>query len=150
MSSWRLTRVSASDLPAFEPDADLAVDDAASRVVGAWFAFAESAIERIDRAGATVSDAQLWPEHFDLATIVQLPGGSQVNVGFSTGDAFSDEPYVYVGPHDLTALGSDDFWNAPFGALRSYSMLAATGDPAGTVDAFIVDGLDRAGRRHRT
>jgi hypothetical protein len=139
-----------ADLPAFEPDADLAVDDAASRALGAWFAFAEAAIERIDRAGATVSDAQLWPEHFDLAATVQLPRGSQVNVGFSPGDTHCDEPYVYVGPHDLMGLGFDDFWNAPFGALRSYSMLADAGDPAGAVDAFIVDGLDRAGRRHRT
>jgi hypothetical protein len=139
-----------ADLPSFEPDADLAVDDAASRALGAWFAFAEAAIERIGRAGATVGDAQLWPEHFDLATTVQLPGRSPVNVGFSPGDTYCDEPYVYVGPHDLIELASDDFWNAPFGALRRYSVLAATGDPAGAVDSFIVDGLDRAGRSQRT
>ena len=52
-------------------------------------------------APRTMSEAQLWPEHFDLAVDVELAGGRHVNVGFSPGDRFSDEPYVYVGPQDI-------------------------------------------------
>ena len=41
---------------------------------------------------------QLWPEHFDAGTTVSVPGRDKVNVGFSPGDAFEAEPYVYLGP----------------------------------------------------
>jgi hypothetical protein len=129
------------DLPPFEPDADLAVDAAASLALGAWYAFGDAALARIEVAGATASEAQLWPEHFDLAVTLTLASGAGVNVGFSPGDGASAEPYVYVGPHDTT--GRDDpFWNAPFGALRTYGDVLAGTD----VDAFIADGLARAGR----
>ena len=41
-----------------------------------------------------------------------------MNLGFSPGDGDHDEPYVYVGPHDVTSLDRDDpYWNAPFGAV---------------------------------
>ena len=36
-------------------------------------------------------------------------------MGFSPGDTFSPEPYLYVGPHDAGSL-SDPFWNAPLWA----------------------------------
>lgn len=135
-----------ADLPDFRPDADLAVDDAASLALGAWYAFADAALIRIDRAHTKVSAAQLWPEHFDLASVVHTSRAS-VNVGFSAGDGFSAEPYAYIGPHDLTAVVGDDFWNAAFGAMRTYHDLTATTDPAHAVDAFIAEGLERGGRR---
>jgi hypothetical protein len=129
------------DLPRFEPDAELAVDAAASVALGAWYAYGDAALARIDVADATVTEAQLWPEHFDLAVAVTLASGAGVNVGFSPGDPSVSEPYVYVGPHDMT--GRDDaFWNASFGAVRTYSDVLAGVD----VDAFVADGLVRAGR----
>ena len=128
-----------ADLPPFEPDADLAVDAAASLALGDWFAFGDAALARLAVEGASVSEAQLWPEHFDLAVVVTMPGGAGVNVGFSPGDSYSPEPYAYVGPHDR-ALLDDPFWNAPFGAVRTSSELA--GDPA-AADAFLAAGLSR-------
>jgi hypothetical protein len=62
----------------------------------------------------------LWPEHFDVAVTVD-----DVNYGASSGDAFSEKPYAYVGPHRLR---DGDFWNAPFGAavlMRSLPTVAA-------------------------
>jgi hypothetical protein len=59
----------------------------------------------------------LWPEHFDVGITV-----GEVNYGVSLGDAFLDEPYMYVGPHKPR---SGAFWNAPFGAAQP---LAATID----------------------
>jgi hypothetical protein len=52
-------------------------------------------------APGAVSEAQLWPEHFDVAVVVELDG-QQAYVGFSPGDTVVSEPYVYVAPHDPT------------------------------------------------
>ena len=128
-----------ADLPPYEPDAALAVDAAASLALGAWYAFGDAALDRVALDGAAIGAALLWPEHFDIAVVVTLPGGAGVTLGFSPGDSFSSAPYAYVGPHDRTAL-DDPFWNAPFGALRSAADLA--GDEA-AVDAFLADGLAR-------
>ena len=130
-----------AELPPFEPDAVLAVDAAASLALGRWFAFGDAALARLRAEGPSVSEPELWPEHFDLAVVVKMPGGAGVNVGFSAGDAHSSEPYAYVGPHDMA--GRDDpFWNAPFGAVLTARKLA--GDPA-AADAFIAAGLSRLG-----
>jgi hypothetical protein len=135
------------DLPLFTPDDELAVDAPASLWLGGWYAFAGGHLERLaDRLPAgTVSEAQLWPEHFDHAVTVDV-GGEAVNVGFSPGDA-TMPPYVYVGPHDLAALDGG-YWNAPFGAALPHAeLLAATDVDTMTAD-FIDEGLRLlAGRR---
>lgn len=68
----------------------------------------------------------LWPEHFDVAITVD-----EVNYGVSLGDAYLDEPYMYVGPYKPR---TGPFWNAPFGAAQP---LAATVEE---VAAFFVEG----------
>ena len=88
----------------------------------------------------SVTEAQLWPEHFDLALTAEVPDGRRVNVGFSPGDTFSAEPYLYVGPHDAGSL-ADPFWNAPFGAYVTYEELRGRPDPATAADGFIIRGL---------
>ena len=135
-----------SDLPPFDADEDLEVDDAASRSLGRWYAFGDAALDRLRVAvppEGRVSEAQLWPEHFDLAVVVTLPGELDVNVGFSPGDEFSDQPYAYVGPHVAPPANDDPYWNAPFGAALPYGELAAAPDPHATVDRFIGEGLRR-------
>ena len=134
------------DLPPYEPDVGLAVDEQASLALGTWFAFGAAALARMVVDGGTISEAQLWPEHFDLAVVATLADGSGVNVGFSPGDSFSAEPYAYVGPHDLRRV-DQSFCNAPFGAVRTYAELAAAPDPAAAADAFIAEGLRRAAPR---
>jgi len=132
------------DLPPFAPDAELAVDRVASSALGSWYAFGDLVIERL-RAGfsaGTISEVQLWPEHFDLAVTVELDTSASVNVGFSPGDGFTADPYAYVGPHDIEGL-SGEYWNAPFGAFVSYGPLSGAGDPVASVLAFINEGLDR-------
>jgi hypothetical protein len=70
--------------------------------------------------GATA--AHIWPHHFDMATLITLPGtknGSPltVGVGLSPGDTSYPEPYWYVSPYpypdtaSLPALGSLGFWH---------------------------------------
>lgn len=130
------------DLPPFTPEARLAVDGAASRALGAWYAFGERVLDGLPAGeGRVVSAAQLWPEHFDLAVVVERTGAGGVNVGCSPGDDGHRDPYVYVGPHDLSGLDGD-FWNAPFGALLPYATLAAAPDPVATAIDFVATGLD--------
>ncbi len=88
--------------------------------------------------------ARLWPEHFDAAIEVQATADQRVNLGGSPGDGFNDEPYLYVGPWTADRPGDAEFWNAPFGAFRTWSQLAA--GPADVVIAgvaFLLDGYRR-------
>ena len=128
-----------TDLPPFTPDAALAVDAAASRWLGGWYAFGAIHLDRLGPLlPGRVSEAQLWPEHFDLAVVVDVGGGA--NIGFSPGDEAVPEPYVYVGPHDTSRL-DDDFWNAPFGAVLRHGELRAEADPGHMTTTFIDEGL---------
>ena len=64
-----------------------------------------------------------------------------MNLGFSPGDAFSDEPYVYVGPWGAARPGAAGYWNAPFGAVLTRSEVHGVDDGL----AFIRTGLDCLG-----
>lgn len=130
-----------NDVPELAPDESLQIDAAASRSLGEWYAFAERVIDTLARRiGGAVGEATLWPEHFDLASDVRLAGRRATNVGFSPGDAFSAEPYVYVGPDSMADL-TDRYWNAPFGALLGYSALRAAPDGFDRALAFVEEGL---------
>ena len=135
------------DLPPFAPDADLAVDHDSSAALGGWYAFAQGVLDRIETvlpAGSAVGEAQLWPEHFDLAVVVTVPGGAQVNVGFSPGDTFHADPYAYVGPHDTSGLDREDgYWNAAFGSFLGHAGLAAAADPEAEALRFVGEGFAR-------
>jgi hypothetical protein len=90
-----------ADLPPYRPGADLMVDAEASRALGRWYAFGHRVLTALAEQEPGLGEAQLWPEHFDLAAQVDLGGDNAVNVGFSPGDGFSPDPYLYVGPHDV-------------------------------------------------
>src|SRR6185503_16051883 len=94
------------DLPPFDTG-PLDVDRAASRVLAHWYEFAAPVM-------AEFPNAWIWPEHFDLGATVD----GRI-IGFSPGDSYNDEPYVYVGPRPAHA--DDGFWNAPFGAALTYT-----------------------------
>jgi hypothetical protein len=133
------------DLPAFEPERFLPVDERASAVLAAWFRFGDAVLAALrDRHGgrSDVGDTTLWPEHFDIALTVTLAGDRGVNVGCSPGDTFSAVPYAYVGPWEREGL-DDPFWNAPFGATLRYDELRAAVDPAARAGEFFDDALRR-------
>jgi hypothetical protein len=134
------------DLPPFEPDAPLSIDPRSSSALGAWYSFGADVLARVGGPGDTVAEAQLWPEHFDLATVVTLAEGADVNVGVSPGDSARDTPYLYVGPHSLEGL-TGSYWNAPFGALLDYGDLATSASPNDGAIAFVTEGLDRVRAR---
>jgi hypothetical protein len=94
-------------------DEPLAVDPAAARVLAGWFSLGEHALQAFSSeiADEAPSEAQLWPEHFDLGITA-----AAVNYGASPGDSLRGGPYLYVGPHAGAPADASGFWNAPFGA----------------------------------
>lgn len=130
-----------ADLPRYAPDDDLMVDADASRALGAWYAFADRVLCELAATEPAMSEAQLWPEHFDLAAQLDVGRGTKVNVGFSPGDQFSAEPYVYVGAQGTDRL-RDAFWNAPFGAILGLDALRSKASPEHEARCFIARGLD--------
>ncbi len=97
-----------------DPDLHLLVDRDAARVIAGWFALTDRALAEVAEAhrDQDSSEAQPWPEHFDLALSV-----GRCNLGGSPGDAAHPEPYLYVGPWDPAPyVAAGGFWNEPFGA----------------------------------
>jgi hypothetical protein len=137
------------DTPAVgEPEEHLELSGEAAGIIAEWYALCWRVLDRVIESlpsGATATTIQLWPEHFDAATAVTLPSSDPVNLGFSPGDTFEPEPYVYVGPWSAARRPKDaSFWNAPFGAVRRRSELADLPDPAGACREFLEIGLDLA------
>jgi hypothetical protein len=99
----------------YEPDAALPVDPTAAAALAGWFALGYEALSSLvaEISAEQPSEPAIFPEHFDLGVTA-----GPVNYGFSPGDDAIPAPYVYIGPHD--ALGDDPFWNAPFGAYRTW------------------------------
>ena len=107
-----------TDLTAGDPGRPLRIDAERFRVLAGWYATGDRALRRLapEPAPQDWPTPVLWPEHFDLAITVD-----EVNFGVSPGDGFSAVPYAYVGP--WTAR-TGEFWNAPFGAVRTIDQLA--------------------------
>ncbi len=88
-----------------------------------------------------------WPHHFDIATLIELPGASRrtIGVGQSPGDDSYAEPYWYVGPYpypptsDLPPLTGPGRWHTEgwVGAALSASDYIAVSDQRAQVSAFI-------------
>lgn len=110
------------------------VDAAAADALLAWYLLGQRVLEALEpAAGERGEDIVLWPEHADLATVLHTAHGG-LNLGFSPGDEFSEEPYVYAGPWEQRTGG---FWNAPFGAIRTYAEIAAAPDPVAAATEFL-------------
>jgi hypothetical protein len=104
-------------------DEALTLDAAEVAVFHAWWSFGCQVLDTLCSEYTDPVAIQLWPEHFDAGTSVQVAPGAaaRCNLGVSPGDAFSPEPYLYVGPWTADRPGPSTLWNAPFGAalLRS-------------------------------
>jgi hypothetical protein len=131
--------------PVGAPDVPLELDPAEVAGLFEWFDLGWRVLDDVLCAlgpAAAPATVQLWPEHFDVGTSVAVADGARVNLGFSPGDAYSAEPYAYVGPWGPERPGDDGYWNAPFGASKVRS---EAGGAAGSA-AFIREGLGRLDR----
>lgn len=95
---------------------DAALDPGSALLIEDWFLLADAAL----RVMAPEITPILWPEHFDVAILVD-----DASFGASPGDAFHATPYAYVssGEH-----GGSEFWNAPFGAVRDHTTMRTIDD----------------------
>ncbi|WP_055408076.1 hypothetical protein [Frankia sp. ACN1ag] len=118
------------------PDEPLDIDPAAARRLADWYALGDAALRRwsAEIPADAPSPPTLWPEHFDVAI-----RAGQINYGVSPGDEAVAAPYAYVGPPLPPPNLPAGFWNASFGAARTWTEV-------GSVDA-VVD-LFRQARRH--
>ena len=109
----------------FEPDAPLSVDLDAVEILAMWYELTNVALRAFAESIADdePNEAQLWPEHFDLAL-----AADRINYGGSPGDDYIDVPYLYVGPFEGRPSSPDPFWNQPFGAAMGFDEIATIQD----------------------
>ena len=95
---------------------DVTLDAASAHLIQDWYLLADAAL----RVLAPRETPILWPEHFDVAILLD-----NTSYGASPGDGFHAMPYAYVSSADH---GDSDFWNAPFGAIRSHEQMRSIDD----------------------
>lgn len=104
-------------LPADAADATrtLEVDPTHAVLIAEFFSLTDSALSVLRRLHASEAPTitQLFPHHFDLAITL-----SEVNVGGSPGDADHDEPYLYVGPWNVSPHPT---WNESWGSSMPWT-----------------------------
>jgi len=133
--------------PLGDVDAPIELDASATGAIAQWFGLGWRVLDEVLAslpASAEPATTQLWPEHFDAATHVGLSSGTRVNLGFSAGDDFEPEPYLYVGPWTPERPGDPEYWNAPFGALMRSSDIGAGADAGRRCVDFLLAGLANA------
>src|SRR5258708_25724057 len=97
------------------PDESLRLDEGELDALYQWFDLGWRVLDVVTSdpvPGSGWSTIQLWPEHFDVGTGLDLGSGQGVNLGFSPGDAFSHDPYVYLGPWRPARPGDPGSWDA--------------------------------------
>lgn len=98
------------------PSDDTSLDAASAQLIQDWYVMADAGL----RMMAPRQTPILWPEHFDVAILLD-----DTSYGASPGDAFHGAPYAYVSSDDHDG---SDFWNAPFGAIRGYEQVTGIHD----------------------
>lgn len=134
------------DTPAMGPtDEPLRLSVPELDLLWAWFDLGWRVLDAVTADTSLVSSrstVQLWPEHFDAGCTVGQGSGADVNLGFSPGDSFSEEPYAYIGPWGPERPGDPTFWNAPFGAAVPRSRAGGFAECV----AFVRHGLQLLGQ----
>jgi hypothetical protein len=98
------------------PADEVSLDAASARLIQHWYLIADAAL----RVLAPRQTPILWPEHFDVAILLD-----DTSYGASPGDTFHEMPYAYVSSEQHDGSG---FWNAPFGAIRSFEQMGTIED----------------------
>jgi hypothetical protein len=117
-------------------DEPLMIEPAVARLLADWYSLGAQALSRLaaEIPGDKPTAPVLWPEHFDVGITA-----AAINYGASPGDDRIADPYLYVGPHDGPPPGDPAFWNAPFGAVRTFRRVGTVAEAA----AFFRDGRAR-------
>ena len=128
-----------------------------------WYGAAADVLEAVrDKYGNIKpgpGPVRCWPHHFDIALLVQLEEGAgdaarSIGVGFSPGDEYYHEPYLYVSPYPgpknptLPALPPGGHWHTKdfFGAVATAQEFLALPDPHAAI-MVVIDAAFGAERR---
>lgn len=108
---------------------------------------AAGTLETLATSTVGASVVRTWPHHFDIATLIALPGEPRrtVGVGHSPGDDSYAQPYWYVGPYpyppveQLPPLAGRGHWHTAgwVGAALPASAYVAAPDQRAEVVTFI-------------
>jgi hypothetical protein len=112
-----------------------------------YWSNAAGVLEQLARTTAGAGPVRTWPHHFDIATLIELPGATRrtVGVGQSPGDDSYAEPYWYVGPYpyppvnDLPHVAGEGHWHTEgwVGAALPATEYIATTDQRAQVGTFL-------------
>ena len=121
------------------------VNQAVAAAVADWFALGTVALAGLIERHPELDPEpiRLWPEHFDVATVLgDEAGGSRANFGASPGDEEHPEPYLYVGPWVEQPDGG--IWDATafHGAELGYAELLEADDQRTAAIDFYVRHLE--------
>ncbi|MBE9229481.1 hypothetical protein IQ264_29165 [Phormidium sp. LEGE 05292] len=102
-----------------------------------YYANTNQILQEIIATNEETSSIHIWPHHFDIASLILLPGTKNdepmsIGIGLSPGDKSYNEPYWYVSPYpypeteNLPSLDSNGFWHTQHwvGAVLMASQLA--------------------------
>ena len=120
--------------------------------LAAWFANADQVLgatrQRILARGIDAPPVRCWPHHFDLDSLISLGSGAPartVGIGFSPGDTYYDQPYLYVSCHPppdvgaLPALPPLGHWHSHHftAAVAVADRIVAAADQPAATEAFL-------------
>lgn len=130
-------------------DVDQAIDldDDSVRIIAGWYELGSAVLDHLLAAAqpaAAPATVQLWPEHFDVGSQLDVPGGQRVSIGASPGDESCAEPYLYVSPGEVRP-GDPAYWNVAFGASLPRSAVLASASPVNAGVEFLGRGLAQFG-----
>lgn len=121
---WRRLRVEGTELVLQRGDRETrstidGIDAADAARLARFFRLGDDALHafRANHVADDPSIVQIFPHHFDIA-ISLAEGRGGVNVGASPGDGDHDEPYLYVGPWNVTA---NPLWNESWGVSLAWN-----------------------------
>jgi hypothetical protein len=140
--------------------------DSGLAALSRWYGAAAEVLEGVRARYGDIKPGpgpvRCWPHHFDIALSVQLEQGAgetarSIGVGFSPGDEYYQEPYLYVSPYPspksptLPALPPGAHWHTKdfFGAVATAQEFLALPDPRAAV-LMIIEAAFTAGRRWLT
>jgi hypothetical protein len=80
-------------------DAFDASDRARFEELAKWFANGFALLNSLARSIDDASEVRCWPQHFDIASLIQSTPDRTIGIGLEAGDEYYEEPYFYVNTH---------------------------------------------------
>ena len=64
-----------------------------------WFDNTFNVLNSFKQNKSKTPDIWIWPHHFDIAMLWELPEGKSIGMGLSPGDKYIANPYYYISPY---------------------------------------------------